>query len=67
MIDRAGQTWRLDGELYLVLLSAPSTPSQLSAKHETINLETGDQRQLWEFREHEWGESGDCASMRRLG
>lgn len=46
MIDRAGQTWKLDGELYLVLLS-------YGTKHETINLETGDQRQLWEFRGHE--------------
>lgn len=59
MIDRCGQTWNLDGTLYLVLSSA-------GTKHQALDLEDGRTRELWEFKGHVWGESGHCRSIRRI-
>lgn len=59
MIDRCGQTWYLDGSFHLVLSSA-------GTKHQTLVLEEGRTRELWEFDEHEWGQRGHCAGMRRI-
>jgi len=59
VIDRCGQTWLYADSLYLVLSSERT-------KHKTLDLETGLTRTLWEFREHEWGQRGHCAGMRRI-